>query len=29
MKIVDAGVFWPSTDPLDADPLAPFAYLRI
>jgi hypothetical protein len=27
MNIVDAGVFWPSRDPLDADPLAPFAYL--
>jgi hypothetical protein len=27
LKIVDAGVFWPSLDPRDADPLAPFAYL--
>jgi hypothetical protein len=27
MRIVDAGVFWPSRDPADADPLAPFAYL--
>ncbi len=27
LQIVDAGVFWPSADPADADPLAPFAYL--
>jgi Endonuclease/Exonuclease/phosphatase family len=27
LRIVDAGVFWPSADPTDADPLAPFAYL--
>jgi hypothetical protein len=27
VEIVDAGVFWPSADPADADPLAPFAYL--
>jgi hypothetical protein len=27
MQIVDAGVFWPSNDPADADPLRPFAYL--
>jgi hypothetical protein len=27
VKIVDAGIFWPSADPADADPLAPFAYL--
>jgi hypothetical protein len=27
LHIVDAGVFWPSLDPADADPLAPFAYL--
>ena len=27
MRIVDAGVYWPSRDPADADPLAPFAYL--
>ena len=27
LQIVGAGVFWPSLDPADADPLAPFAYL--
>jgi hypothetical protein len=27
LQIVDAGVFWPSNDPADQDPLAPFAYL--
>jgi 3-phytase len=27
LQLVDAGVFWPSLDPADADPLAPFAYL--
>jgi hypothetical protein len=27
LQIVDAGIFWPSADPADADPLAPFAYL--
>jgi hypothetical protein len=27
LQITGAGVFWPSLDPADADPLAPFAYL--
>jgi hypothetical protein len=27
MQILGSGVFWPSLDPADADPLAPFAYL--
>ena len=27
LQIVDSGIFWPSRDPADADPLAPFAYL--
>jgi Endonuclease/Exonuclease/phosphatase family len=27
LQITGAGVFWPSRDPADADPLAPFAYL--
>jgi hypothetical protein len=27
LQIVGSGIFWPSLDPADADPLAPFAYL--
>jgi Endonuclease/Exonuclease/phosphatase family len=27
LQITGAGIFWPSLDPADADPLAPFAYL--
>jgi hypothetical protein len=27
LQIVGSGIFWPSPDPADADPLAPYVYL--